>query len=546
MTGIREPANTFPATALIFLSLLCSGCSPGKQETPSEAEAEADKLMDFALRYTAAWNSHDAARVASFYAENGSLTINDGEPSVGQEGVTAAAQGFITAFPDIVVEMDKLTAEGDQVIYRWTFTGTNTGPGGSGNAVRISGFEQWTIGADGLIARSLGNYDEAEYQRQVEHGRNSPYLYVWAADADEQDSDFLAVLDADPASSGYGDVLATIEVGYPAGAHHTEHRMPTDAILFVNGFTSGRSYIIDLGDPLRPRLRAEFREIAEFSHPHSFERIPNGNVLVTFQNERDDRSTTGGLVELTLSGQYVRSSSAKVAEFPEIRPYSLLSLPADDLVVTTTTDMWEEVTADSLQIWRLSDLALLNTIRVPAGPRGDEHLYPAEPRFMADGKTLLVNTFNCGLYQVRGVATDNPEIHHVYTFECPDRSILEHSCALAVTFGDFWIQTEPSRNGLVTLDLGDLDSPREVAYLDLGDGLFPHWIALEPNESRIVVTGFGEMLNQAIMVTVDPETGSLSVDRKFGIDGVASFAGPEWPHGSTGPAIPHGTLFSIP
>lgn len=544
MTGIRKPATTLPVTALVLLSLSLSGCTSGDKE--ADAEAEADKLVDFALRYTDAWNSHDAASVASFYAQDGTLTINDGEPAVGRDGVTAAAQGFITAFPDIVVEMDRLTVEGDQVFYHWTFTGTNTGPGGSGNAVRISGYEQWTIGDDGLISRSLGTYDEADYQRQVEHGADSPYLFVWAADADEQDSDFLAVLDADADSPGYGDVLSTIEVGFPAGAHHTEHRMPEDATLFVNGFRSGRSYIIDLGEPLRPRLRAEIGGVAEFSHPHSFERLPNGNVLATFQNERDDRSTTGGLVELTTSGQFVRSASAKVAEFPEIRPYSLLPLPADDLVITTTTDMWEEVTADTLQVWRLSDLALINTMRIPVGPRGDENLYPAEPRFMADGKTLLVNTFNCGLYQVRGIATDKPEIDHLYTFEYPDRSILEHSCALAVTFDDFWIQTVPSRNGLVTLDLGDLDNPREVAYLDLGDGLFPHWIALEPNENRIVVTGFGEMLNRVIMVSVDPATGALSVDREFGIDGVVSFAGPEWPHGPTGPAIPHGTLFSIP
>jgi hypothetical protein len=28
----------------------------------------------------------------------------------------------------------------------------------------------WRIGDDGLIAESLGNFDTAEYQRQVEHG----------------------------------------------------------------------------------------------------------------------------------------------------------------------------------------------------------------------------------------------------------------------------------------------------------------------------------------------------------------------------------------
>jgi hypothetical protein len=70
----------------------------------------------------------------------------------------------------MIVKMDDLTLEGDHALYHWTLIGTNTGPGGNGKAVRISGFEQWTIGADGLIAESRGNFDEAEYQRQLEHG----------------------------------------------------------------------------------------------------------------------------------------------------------------------------------------------------------------------------------------------------------------------------------------------------------------------------------------------------------------------------------------
>lgn len=129
-----------------------------------------DKLREFATQYTAAWCSQDAASVASFYAENGSLKINDGDPSVGREAITVAAQDFMTTFPDMIVEMDDLSFEGDQAIFHWTLIGTNTGPGGTGNAVRISGYEQWTIGADGLIAGSRGNFDEDEYQRQLENG----------------------------------------------------------------------------------------------------------------------------------------------------------------------------------------------------------------------------------------------------------------------------------------------------------------------------------------------------------------------------------------
>ena len=130
-------------------------------------------LSDFATRYTAAWCSQDASRVASFFAENGSLRINDGEPSVGRTAITAAAQGFMTAFPDMVVTMDDVSGDGGKAVYRWTLTGTNNGPGGTGNAVRISGFEEWTIGAAGLILKSLGHFDASEYQRQLTPGNGA-------------------------------------------------------------------------------------------------------------------------------------------------------------------------------------------------------------------------------------------------------------------------------------------------------------------------------------------------------------------------------------
>lgn len=129
---------------------------------------EASELSDFAARYTAAWCSQDAARVASFYADNGRLQINDGQPAVGRTAIAAAAQAFMSAFPDMVVGMDALAVTATGPVYRWTLTGTNTGPGGTGNAVRISGREEWTIGDGGLIAESRGRFDEADYRRQLE------------------------------------------------------------------------------------------------------------------------------------------------------------------------------------------------------------------------------------------------------------------------------------------------------------------------------------------------------------------------------------------
>jgi predicted ester cyclase len=130
-------------------------------------------LNDFATGYTAAWCSQNAASVAAFFGEHGSLKINDGAPSVGRDAITQAAQNFMTAFPDLKITMDRVVVQG-KIEYHWTLTGTNTGPGGTGTFVRISGLEEWRFGTDGLIAESLGHFDAADYQRQLNAGDKSP------------------------------------------------------------------------------------------------------------------------------------------------------------------------------------------------------------------------------------------------------------------------------------------------------------------------------------------------------------------------------------
>jgi uncharacterized protein (TIGR02246 family) len=156
--------------------------------------AELDK---FAQRYAKAWCSRDPEKVAAFFAERGSISINNGPPAVGRAAIAKEAEAFMTTFPDMVVTFDKLEPRGDATAFHWTLTGTNTGSGGTGKKVRISGFELWKIdnGAggsratwtgkpervdeqggksinDGLIAESEGHFDAAEYERQLREGVN--------------------------------------------------------------------------------------------------------------------------------------------------------------------------------------------------------------------------------------------------------------------------------------------------------------------------------------------------------------------------------------
>ena len=125
------------------------------------------ELNDFASRYAEAWCSQNPESVAAFYAGNGSLRVNDGPPAVGRAAIAKEAQAFMTTFPDMVVTMDKVVHDEEGTKFHWTLTGTNTGPGGTGNKVRISGYELWKIENDGLIAESKGYFDAGEYERQL-------------------------------------------------------------------------------------------------------------------------------------------------------------------------------------------------------------------------------------------------------------------------------------------------------------------------------------------------------------------------------------------
>ena len=127
-----------------------------------------DKLTEFAERYAQAWCSHNPERVAAFFGENASLKVNDDAPAIGTMAIAEIARGFMRDFPDIIVTFDKLEPRGGATAFHWTLIGTNSGPGGTGNRVRISGYELWNISDDGVIAESKGHFDAAEYERQLE------------------------------------------------------------------------------------------------------------------------------------------------------------------------------------------------------------------------------------------------------------------------------------------------------------------------------------------------------------------------------------------
>lgn len=402
-----------------------------------------------------------------------------------------------------------------------------------------------TIAAAAVIALLAAPPMTAQQGR----GASSDYLYVWSAAADSTSPDFLAVLDVREAPGRYGRLVTTLPVpGRANGPHHTEHLLAADDQLFANGFHSGQSFIFDLRVPTAPRIAKQFGDVQEYMHPHAFWRLPNGNVLATFQMQHQgSMMLPGGLAEMTPDGRVLRTSSAyEPGVNPTIRPYSAAIVPALDRIVTTTSDMDGRDSTRFVQLWRLSDLKLLRTFALPDGPRGDEGLRTAEPRVLPDGRTVLVSTFNCGLYLLDGIETDSPKGRLVASF--PRKPGV--NCAVPVVSGHYYIVTVPSSNAVVSLDISDPAAPREASRITLGPDDVPHWISIEPNQRRLVITGYRSLKTRVLLASFDSSTGRLALDERFRVEGSTEpgfrMERVAWPHGGTYDAIPHGAVFSRP
>ena len=374
------------------------------------------------------------------------------------------------------------------------------------------------------------------------------YLFVWAGDQAKQGNDFLLVVDADPASPRYGKLVTSVATDQKSmKAHHTEYEMPASGMLFANDHDANRTMIFDLRNPLKPRVAASFESLGGFSMPHSFVRLPNGNVLAAFQypdhgGHMSMGGKSGGLVEIDDTGTVVRSVSNADPAFADegLLPYSLAILPKIDRVIVTNSPMGDDylLTSNTYQLLRLSDLKLLGTYRLDPGEKLNGHVSPEEPRIGPDG-AAYIQTLSCGIQRVTGMDGTSPTAKLVHQFP-------GSWCGVPTIIGHYLVQSVPALHGYVVLDIADGSRPVEVSQLIINDKYAPHWTGWDAKSRRLVVTS-GQTGDRMYLLKLNEATGALSVDDAFrdadGQPGI-SFAKRAWPHGWTGEGAPHGAVFS--
>jgi hypothetical protein len=223
----------------------------------------------------------------------------------------------------------------------------------------------------------------------------SSYLAVWSSDEETDDkpsvlnSDFLAIIDADPRSRTYGKVVNTASMesvpgtnllndlgftdaldltskyglpktGIPSDALNEAHHMTHEPIvigkhsyLYMGGLISANIFRCDVVDPIHiPScpLVTTAKDVTNFSGIDDFLPAPNGDVLVTYMGAKN-LTTPGGLVEIgldgTVVGEYAAAKSGGPTRYmPSVNGETDTGLLAHPHGVDTRPDLDLLVTSD--------------------------------------------------------------------------------------------------------------------------------------------------------------------------------------------------------
>jgi steroid delta-isomerase-like uncharacterized protein len=154
--------------------LLAAGAAASTLAIAPRMALAADSADAVVQAYLAAWNAHDSAKAAGFFADN--VVYYDasvGKPIEGRDAAkTGVIDNFLTAVPDAVWTMKGApVVQGDRVAFEWEFAGNSTGPWGDGTAATgkhfsFTGASVFSV-KDGKIITQSDYYDALGFYKQL-------------------------------------------------------------------------------------------------------------------------------------------------------------------------------------------------------------------------------------------------------------------------------------------------------------------------------------------------------------------------------------------
>ncbi|NIP79466.1 MAG: hypothetical protein GWM90_09725, partial [Gemmatimonadetes bacterium] len=220
--------------------------------------------------------------------------------------------------------------------------------------------------------------DESVFVKGLGPDEDESILYIWTRDGDGAESDFLAVVDADPESETYGEIIATEPTGSAGNeAHHFGYTVDTDRI-FAGGMFSNRLFIYDVAtDPRDPELiRTVDLDPTGYSGPHTLYAVPGG-VMIAMLGATDGGGP-GGLVVLDDDGNLIEAQpQAGHPGVPEYM-YDVGVKPEMDRMITSAWAHPQHVkmkggsppgeTGNEIVVWSWEDREILQVVELDLAP----------------------------------------------------------------------------------------------------------------------------------------------------------------------------------
>lgn len=398
------------------------------------------------------------------------------------------------------------------------------------------------LGAIALVTTALvpiasghfpGSADESVFVNGLGPDEDESLLYIWTRDADGQDSDFLAVVDADPESESYGEIIATEPTGSAQNeAHHFGYTVQTDRI-FGGGLFSNKLFIYDVeSDPRQPTLiRTVDLDETGFSGPHTLYAVPGGVMLAMLGST--DGGGPGGLVKVDDDGEFV---AAYPQTGPENVPEFMYDVGVKPEMNRMITSSWAhphhvkmeggsppEETGNDLVVWDWETKEILQVEELDKAP--------LEVRWL-HGPEGLGGFINCAYgnsvwYWEDANGDGRMEFHRV--IELPEGSA---PADMRISYDNrFLFVSNFAGSNVQQYDVTDPHDPRLVDQLELPH---PNMMKLSPDSERLYVTN-------SLLSTMDPDENfrawllhvspeGMRVDERFDPDFLSLETGPAGPH----------------
>lgn len=149
-------------SAIILAIIFIAGCQQPKPDPSLEMKPIVDKLIEV-------WNNGNLDELDTIIDPNFVRSTNLIPDVEGIDGLKKVVTAFRTAFPDVKLTWDNGVFSENRVAGRWTFKGTNTGPGQmapTGKSVNIWGESIFYI-ENGKITREIVAYDNLAFMEQL-------------------------------------------------------------------------------------------------------------------------------------------------------------------------------------------------------------------------------------------------------------------------------------------------------------------------------------------------------------------------------------------